>query len=83
MFDWSIYKQFLLNTSWKPDFLQIMIFVYVCSTCSVFELKTRFDTWIARNEVIGVYWFHLSYLITVWRCALHLPVPIIGANSPN
>jgi hypothetical protein len=50
----------------EHDSLEIMILVYVCSTSSVVELKTLFETWIARNDVNGVYWFHLSYLITVW-----------------
>jgi hypothetical protein len=32
MFDWLIYRLFVLNRSWKRDSLQIMIFVYVSST---------------------------------------------------
>jgi hypothetical protein len=51
MFDWSIYRLFVLNTGWKPDSLQMMIFVYICSTCIVVELKTRFVTWVTRNDV--------------------------------
>jgi DNA-directed RNA polymerase subunit RPC12/RpoP len=65
IFDWSIYRLFVLNRLWKRDSLQMMIFVYVCLTCSVVDLKTRLETWNARNDVNGVYWFHLSYLITV------------------
>jgi hypothetical protein len=65
MFDWSIYRLFVLNMAWKHDSLQIMIFVYVCSTCSVVELKTRFQTCKARNDVNGVSLFHLFYLITL------------------
>jgi hypothetical protein len=46
-----------------------MIFVYVCSTWSstwgMFELKTRFETWITRNDVNDIRLFHLSYLITL------------------
>jgi hypothetical protein len=57
MFDWSIYILFVLNSGWKRDSLQMMIFVCVCSTCSVVELKTRFETW---NEVNGVYRSHIS-----------------------
>jgi hypothetical protein len=45
--------------------LQIMIFVYVCSTWGIVELKTRFETWITRNDVYGVTLFHLYYLITL------------------
>jgi hypothetical protein len=59
-----IYRLFVLNTGWKPDSLQIMIFVNVCSTFSVVELKTRFETWITRSDVNGVNLFLLSYLIT-------------------
>jgi DNA-directed RNA polymerase subunit RPC12/RpoP len=65
MCNWSIYRLFVLNTGWKRDSLQMMIFVYVCSTCSVVELKTSFETWITRNDVNCVNLFHLSYLITL------------------
>jgi hypothetical protein len=61
MYDWSIYTLFVLNRRWKRDSLR-MIFVYVCSKCSVVELKPRFETWITRNEIYDVYMFHLSYL---------------------
>jgi hypothetical protein len=59
-FDWQIYRLFVLNTVWEHDSLQMMIFVYVCSTCSVVELKTLFETWIAKTDLNGVYCFHLS-----------------------
>jgi hypothetical protein len=58
MLVWSIYRIFVLNKVWKRDSLQMMIFEYICSTCSVDGLKTRFDSWIAWNEVNGVYTFH-------------------------
>jgi hypothetical protein len=54
MFDWSIYNLFVLNRGWKRDSLQIMIFVYICSTLGIDELKTRFDMGITRNVVNGV-----------------------------
>jgi hypothetical protein len=65
MFDWSFYRLFVLNGCWKHDSFQIMIFEYVCSTWSIVELKTRFETWIKRNDVNGVSLFHLFYLITL------------------
>jgi hypothetical protein len=43
VFDWSIYRQFVLNRAWKLDSVEMMIFPYVCSICSVFKLKTRWD----------------------------------------
>jgi hypothetical protein len=52
-----------VNTVWKHDSLQIMIFVYVCSTFSLVDLKTRFETWITRNDVNDVNLFLFSYLI--------------------
>jgi hypothetical protein len=64
MFHWSIYRLFLLNRGWKRDSLQMMIIVNVCSTCNMVELKTRFETWITRNDV-NVRLFHLSNLITL------------------
>jgi hypothetical protein len=64
-FDWSICRLFVLNRGWKRDSLQIMIFVNICSTWSIVELKTPFETWITRNDVNGVGLFHISYLITL------------------
>jgi hypothetical protein len=65
MCDWSIYRIFVLHTSLESWLIQIMVFVYVCSTCRVVELKTRFGTWITRNDVNGVSLFYLLYLITL------------------
>jgi hypothetical protein len=62
---WSIFTLFVLNRGWKRDFLQIIIFVYVCSTWVIFELKTRFETWITWRVLQGVWLFHLSYIITL------------------
>jgi hypothetical protein len=72
IYAWSIYRQFVLNRGWKPDSFQIMILGYVCSTCSVVELITRFETWKGRNLSNGVSLFHLSYLITLkaYVCSL-------------
>jgi hypothetical protein len=39
MFDWSIYRLFVLNRGWKRDSLQIMIFVYIWSTWGIVDLK--------------------------------------------
>jgi hypothetical protein len=64
-FDWSIYRLFVLNKGGKRDSLQIIIFVYVCSTWSIVEFETRFEGWMTRNDVNGVSWFHLLYLITL------------------
>jgi hypothetical protein len=53
MFDWSIYRLFGLNRNWKSDYLQIIIFVYVCSTWGIVEVKTRIEMWITRCNVNG------------------------------
>jgi hypothetical protein len=60
IFDWSIYRLFVLNRGWNLDSLQIMIFVNVCWTWRMVDLKTRFETRITRNDVNGVSLFHLS-----------------------
>jgi hypothetical protein len=60
MFDWSIYRFLVLFRCWKCNSFQITTFVYVCSTWSIVELKTRFETWITRNDVNDVLLFHLS-----------------------
>jgi hypothetical protein len=65
MFDWSIYRLFVLNTDWKHDSLQMMIFVNIYPTCSMFRHKTRFETSVTRNDINGVSLFDLSYLITL------------------
>jgi hypothetical protein len=71
MFDWSIYRLFVLNRGWKRDSIHIMIFQFVSSKWSKVKLKTCFETWITRNNVNGVSLFHLSYLITlmVYQCS--------------
>jgi hypothetical protein len=63
MFHWSIYRLFVLNRGWNRDSLQIVILVYVCSTCSVVVLQKRFENWKATNDVNGVSLFKLSCLI--------------------
>jgi hypothetical protein len=65
MFYWSIYRKSVLNRGWKRDSLQTTIFVYICSTWSIVQIKTRFETWITRNDVNGVSLFNLSNLITL------------------
>jgi hypothetical protein len=75
IFDWSIYKHFVLNKDWKRDSIQIIIWVNVCSTYSIVELKMRFDTWMKRNDVNGLRFFHPSYLIILmaYMCAQWTP----------
>jgi hypothetical protein len=51
LFDWWIYRLFMLNSAWKHDSLQIMKFVNMCSKWSMGQLKTRFETWITRYDV--------------------------------
>jgi hypothetical protein len=65
VFDCSIYRQFVLNTAWKHDSLQMMIFVNICETWSIAQLKTRFETWVTRNDVNGVSLFIPYYIITL------------------
>jgi hypothetical protein len=71
MFDLSIYRLFVLNGGWKLTYLQIMLFVHACSTWSIVELKTRFETWITRNDVNGVNLIHLYTLITHMLTCAH------------
>jgi hypothetical protein len=68
MFDWSIYRLFVLNTGWKRDSFQMMKYVNVYWTLSIVELKTRFETWITWNDVSGVSLFPLFYFITRLTC---------------
>jgi hypothetical protein len=65
MFDWSMYRLFVLNRAWKRVSHQIMIFVHVCPTWDIVELNTRFETWITRIDVNGVSLFHFSNLLTL------------------
>jgi hypothetical protein len=75
MFDWPIYRLFERNRGWKRDSLHIMIFVYVSSTWSIVELKTRFETWIIKKDVNGVRLFHISYSVTLlaYLCSQTIP----------
>jgi hypothetical protein len=70
IFDWPIYRLFVLNTGLKRYSLQMMISENICSTWSMVQIKTRFDTSIRKNDVNGVSLFYLSYLITlIFTCA--------------
>jgi hypothetical protein len=75
MLNWSSNRLFVLNTGWKRDFFQTMLFVYICSSCSIDELKALLETWITRNDVNGLSLFHLSYLITLmaYLCSQSTP----------
>jgi hypothetical protein len=54
---------------------QIMICVHVCSTWSIVELQTRFETWITKYDVSGVCLFNLIYLIILmaYQCSWRKP----------
>jgi hypothetical protein len=78
MFDWSIYNIFVKNRGWKRDSFQIVIFVYVCSTWSIVDLKTRFEMWITGYDVKGL--FVSPSLFNNTYC---LPVLTIGTKCPN
>jgi hypothetical protein len=68
----TICAKYVLET-WLS--LQIIIFEFVSSTWSIFELKTHFETWIKWNDLNGVRLFPLSYLITLmaYLCAQRTP----------
>jgi uncharacterized membrane protein len=80
IFDWSIYRLFVLNEVWKPNFLQIMIFVIVCSRWSIVEIKSRFETWIRRSDMNGVSLFNLPYYITLMAYLCSQRTPKIQIN---
>jgi hypothetical protein len=65
MADCFIYRPFVINTWWKLDSLQIKIYLNVCSTWSMAEVKTSFETWITWNDVKGVSLIHLLYVMTL------------------
>jgi hypothetical protein len=75
MFVWSIYRRFVLNTGWKRDSFQIMIFVYICSTWNLLALKTRFEMWRTRNDVNGVSLIHFFLLnkLRAYLCLQRTP----------
>jgi hypothetical protein len=77
-FDWSVDRHFVLNTARKRDSLQMMIFVNVCSTWIMAGLKTRFETWITRNDVNGVY-----VLLPLFNNAYGLPALTMDTICPN
>jgi hypothetical protein len=56
----------VLNAAWKLDSFQTRIFVYVCSTGNVVELKTLFETWIERNIINGVYSLHVQLIWAIY-----------------
>jgi hypothetical protein len=56
----------------KCNSLQMMKFVNICSTWSMVLMKTRFETWLTRNDVSL---FHLFYLLTfmAYLCSQRSP----------
>jgi hypothetical protein len=81
LFDWSNNILFEINTGWIYYSLQLTIFVNVCSTFSVVALKTRFETWIIRNDVNGVRLFLLSYSITLMSYLLSQWTPNVKTSN--
>jgi hypothetical protein len=71
IFDWPFYRICVLNTGWKRDSHQLMIFVNVCSTWSKVELNTRFETWIT---IVTRLLFNNTY---------GLPVLTMDTKCPN
>jgi hypothetical protein len=71
MIESSIYLLFVLISAWKRDSLLMMIFVNVWLTWRIFELNSRFVTWITRNDIIGVNLFHLCYLSNTCPTSAH------------
>jgi hypothetical protein len=39
MFHWLIYRLFVLYRGWRRESLQLIVFVYICSTWGIVELK--------------------------------------------
>jgi hypothetical protein len=60
-----LYYRLVLNRAWTRDSLQIIIIIYVYSSWTIVEFKTRFDSWISRNDLNGLSFFNLSMLITL------------------
>jgi hypothetical protein len=77
-FDWSIYRLFVLHTCWKLDFLQMMIFVNICSTWSMVQIKTRFDASRTKNDVNGEF-----VSLSLFSNTYGLPVLPKGTKCPN
>jgi hypothetical protein len=77
-FIWLVDLQTVLNRAWKLVLFQIMLFVYVCSTWDIVELKTRFETWITRNDLNGDSPFTLYFNNTYG-----LPVISMDTKCPN
>jgi hypothetical protein len=74
----SIYRLFVIYTAWKPDSFQMMIYVNDCCTLRKVELKTRFETWITRNDVNGI-----SFSPLLFNNTYVLPVLTKDTKCPN
>jgi hypothetical protein len=71
IFVWSVYRLFVVNRGWNRDSLQIMKFIYVCSTWGISELKTRLETLITLIVVSSVCLFNLLILQHLWITRSH------------
>jgi hypothetical protein len=67
MFDWSIYRLFVLHRAWQRDSLQIMSIVYICSTWGIVVIKKRFETWIMFFFLFDCSIYRLFMLNTGWK----------------
>jgi hypothetical protein len=79
IFDWSISRLVVLNRGWKPEPLQIIIWVFVYSSFSIVKLKTPFETCITRNGVNGVCFISLFIFNNIYG----LPVFTMDTKCPN
>jgi hypothetical protein len=78
IFEWSFDRLSETDRSCTRGPSQIISFMYVCFTWGIIELKTRFETWITRNDVNGVIFFTVFF-----NNSCGLPVFTMGTNCPN
>jgi hypothetical protein len=71
MFDLSIYRLFVLNTTLKRDSLQMMIFICVSSTWSIVHIKDAFwyvnnNKWLKWSKFVSPFSFNNTYGLPVF-----------------
>jgi hypothetical protein len=79
MLGWSIIRFFVLNSRWKRDCIQKMIFVNVCSTWTMVHIKDAF--WYVNNKK----WLKWCMFISPFSFnnTYGLPVLSMDTKCPN
>jgi hypothetical protein len=88
MFDWWIYRLFVSNTTLKRNSVQMMIFVNVCSTWSMVNIKDAFwyvnnKKWPKMCKFVSPFSFYNTYGLPVLSMDTKCPKQVFEVSLVN